>query len=85
MITVGPTQAELVWVASGYYFLELITGLSMSVIVGLLLVFRMPELVQCWRLHKRIRFYFMLTAVAVLASVGQGICGALFIISEYTM
>lgn len=78
-------QAELRWIVTGYYLLEFITGFVMSVIVGLLLAFRMPELVQCWRLHKRIRFYFVLTAVAIVVSIGQGICGALFIISRYTM
>ena len=70
---------------TGYYILEVITAVAMSVLVGLLLAFRMPELVQCWRLHKRIRYYFMLTVAAILAGIAQGICGTVFILSEYSM
>lgn len=63
--------------------MELATGFAMAVTVVLLLLFRMPELAQCWRLHRRVRFYFGLTIIAIVTSIAQGICGAIFILTDY--
>lgn len=67
----------------GFFYMEFATGITMMVAVALLLAFRMPELRQSWRLHRRVRFYFGLTIIAIVTSVAQGICGTIFIVTNY--
>lgn len=71
--------ARYTWILIGYFFLEFGTGILMAIVVGLLLLFRMEEVRQCLGLHRRIRFYFGLTAIAVIANISIGICGVIFI------
>lgn len=49
----------------------------MLIIVVMLLVFRLPELRECWKIHRRIRFYFGLTVIAITVNLAVGIGGLL--------
>lgn len=40
-----------------------------------LLLCRMEEIRECWKLHVRIRYYFGLTLVGTAVNLGLGICG----------
>ena len=47
----------------------------MFIIVTWLLLFRLTEIKECWKIHARIRFYFGLTLVGTAVNLGIGICG----------
>ena len=47
----------------------------MFFVVAWLLLFRLKELKECWKIHARIRFYFLLTVSGIGVNVGLGICG----------
>lgn len=51
----------------------------MFVIVTMLLVFRLPELRECWKIHRRIRFYFGLTVIAIAVNLAVGVGGLLYL------
>lgn len=61
------------------FFVEITMGIIMFVMVLLLLIFRMPELKQCWQVHLRIKFYFVLTIIAIVVNLAVGVGGLLFI------
>lgn len=54
----------------------------MFFIVAWLLLFRLKEVKECWKLHSRIRFYFVLTLVGTAANLGIGICGTVNTVSD---
>ena len=49
----------------------------MLCIVAWLLVFRMKEIRERWRLHRRIQYYFSLTIIGTAVNLALGICGIL--------
>ena len=49
----------------------------MFTIVAWLLLFRLPEIKECWGLHSRIRYYFGLTLVGTAVNLALGICGTI--------
>ncbi|CAN0564654.1 unnamed protein product [Ectocarpus sp. 12 AP-2014] len=57
-------------------------GIGMFVIVAWLLLFRMKEVKECWRIDARIRYYFCLTLLGTAVNIGIGICSTLFVIGD---
>ena len=47
----------------------------MLTVVAWLLLFRLREIKECWKIHARIRFYFMLTLVGIAVNLVLGING----------
>ncbi len=54
----------------------------MFAIVAWLLLFRMEEIKQCWKLHSRIRYYFGLTILGTVVNLGLGVCGTINLFLE---
>lgn len=54
----------------------------MLFVVAWLLLFRMEETKQCWKLHARIRYYFGLTILGTVVNLGLGVCGTINLILE---
>lgn len=59
--------------------MELLVGVCMLVVVSLLLVFRWQELKECWNIHRRIRFYFGLTVIAIVVDLALGVGGVIYV------
>lgn len=57
------------------FYVEFFVGVSMLCIATWLLLCRMKEIRECWKLHVRIRYYFGLTLVGTAVNLGLGICG----------
>lgn len=57
--------------------MELTTGVLMFLIMGAFLTFRLPALRDCWKIDRRIRFYFCLTVIAIVANLSVGVGGLL--------
>lgn len=51
----------------------------MFVIMAWLLLYRLPEVKECWRLHTRIRYYFGLTLVGTAVNLALGVCGLIHV------
>ena len=54
----------------------------MLLIVSTLLVFRLKEIKECWKIHGRIRFYFGLTLVGTAVNLALGICGTIYVLND---
>lgn len=54
----------------------------MLVVVSLLLVFRWRELKECWKIHRRIRFYFGLTVIAIVVDLALGVGGVVYVVND---
>lgn len=65
-----------------FFYVELFVGVFMSIIVAWLLLFRLREIKECWKIHARIRFYFLLTLVGIAVNVGLGICGMINVLID---
>ncbi|CAM9229216.1 unnamed protein product [Scytosiphon promiscuus] len=74
---------ELDWVVISTFFLELAVGAAMFLIVGWLLLFRLKEIKECWKLYTSIRFYFGLTLIGTAVNLALGICGTIYVIQDY--
>lgn len=61
------------------FVFELFVAIVMLFIVGVLVVFRLPELKQCWKVHRRVKFYFCLTVIAIVVDLCIAIGGILFL------
>lgn len=59
--------------------MELATGAIMAIIVGTLFVFRLPEVRECWNMHRRIRFYFSLSIIGIIVHMAVGVGGLLYV------
>lgn len=70
------------WVTICTFYIELFVGVSMLVIVAWLLLFRMKEVKECWKVHVRIRYYFGLTIIGTAVNLGLGIVGLAYIIRD---
>lgn len=68
------------WIAISIFYIELFVGVCMFVIVAWLLLFRLKEIKECWKIHIRIRYYFGLTVIGTAVNLGLGICGTIFTI-----
>ena len=64
------------------FYVEFAVGVSMFVIVAWLLRFRMEEVKECWKIHRRIRYYFGLTVLGTAVNLGLGICGTISALHE---
>eukprot|EP00752_Nemacystus_decipiens_P002690 g2512.t1 len=65
-----------------FFYVEFFVGICMLIIVAWLLLFRMEEIKECWRIHARIRFYFGLTLVGIAVNLCIGICGLVNTLSD---
>eukprot|EP00752_Nemacystus_decipiens_P008538 g7625.t1 len=65
-----------------FFYVEFFVGACMFVVVAWLLLFRLKEIKECWRLHARIRFYFGLTVVGIAVNLGLGISGAVNVLAD---
>ncbi|CAM9206947.1 unnamed protein product [Ectocarpus sp. 4 AP-2014] len=68
------------WLAVSRFFLEFIVGICMFVIVAWLLLFRMNEVKECWKVHARIRYYFGLTLIGTTVNLALGVCGTIYVV-----
>eukprot|EP00903_Cladosiphon_okamuranus_P012698 g11873.t1 len=59
------------------YIVELFVGACMLLIVILLALFWVRETKKCWMLHRRSRYYFILTISGTAVNLGLGICGSI--------
>ncbi|CAN0058933.1 unnamed protein product [Ectocarpus sp. 6 AP-2014] len=77
---VNSDQGKYDVVVVSIFFLEFIVGLCMFVIVAWLLLFRLKEVKECWRIHTRIRYYLCLTVLGTGISLSIGICSTVFVL-----
>ncbi|CAN0303805.1 unnamed protein product [Ectocarpus sp. 12 AP-2014] len=75
-------KRDLVWSVISRFLFEFIVGICMIVIVAWLLLFRMKEIKECWKVHTRIRYYFGLTLIATAVNLVLGIFGTVYIVGE---
>ncbi|CAN0194386.1 unnamed protein product [Ectocarpus sp. 12 AP-2014] len=68
------------WLAVSRFFLEFLVGICMFVIVAWLLLFRMNEVKECWKVHSRIRYYFGLTLIGTIVNLALGVCGTIYVV-----
>lgn len=54
----------------------------MFFIVAWLLLFWLKEVKECFQIHTRIRFYFLLTLSGIAVNLGIGICGLINTLSD---
>ncbi|CAM9834239.1 unnamed protein product [Ectocarpus fasciculatus] len=73
-------ERDLVWITISRFFFEFIVGICMIGIVAWLLLFRMKEIKECWKVHARIRYYFGLTLIATGVNLVLGIFGTVYIV-----
>ncbi|CAM9240864.1 unnamed protein product [Ectocarpus sp. 4 AP-2014] len=79
---VNSDQGSYDAVVVSIFFLEFMVGICMIVIVAWLLLFRMKEVKECWRIDERIRYYFCLTLLGTAVNIAIGICSTLFVIGD---
>eukprot|EP00752_Nemacystus_decipiens_P018236 g16364.t1 len=58
-----------------FFYVEFFVGICMFFMVAWLLLFRPEEVKECWKIHARVRYYFMLTLSGVAVNLGVGVCG----------
>ena len=75
-------QKEFAIILAGHFYVEFFVGVCMFLIVAWLLIFRMTEVRECWKIHARIRFYFGLTLVGIAVNLGIGISGTINVVSD---
>ncbi|CAN0278088.1 unnamed protein product [Ectocarpus sp. 6 AP-2014] len=68
------------WLAVSRFFLEFLVGICMFVIVAWLLLFRINEVKECWKVHARIRYYFGLTLIGTTVNLALGVCGTIYVV-----
>ncbi|CAB1101839.1 unnamed protein product [Ectocarpus sp. CCAP 1310/34] len=68
------------WLTVSRFFLEFLVGICMFVIVAWLLLFRMNEVKECWKVHARIRYYFGLTLIGTTVNLALGVCGTIYVV-----
>ncbi|CAM9149866.1 unnamed protein product [Ectocarpus sp. 12 AP-2014] len=78
----NPDPVKYDFVIMSIYIIEFIVGICMLVIVSWLLLFRMKEIKECWKIHSRIRYYFCLTLLGTAVNLGLGICGTAFVYGD---
>lgn len=69
-------------VTFSFFMLDLVAGVVMTIIAGIIVLFRRPELYQAWHLHGRIRCYFGLTVIAIAVDLGISVGGILFLFDK---
>lgn len=74
-------QADYDFIQVSYFSVELVVGICMFAIVAWLLLFRLNEITECWKLHRRIRYYFGLTLVGTAVNLSVGIIGLVNVLS----
>ncbi|CAM9759379.1 unnamed protein product [Ectocarpus fasciculatus] len=77
---INKSEGAAVWMTISGFFLEFIVGTCMFAIVAWLLLFRTKEVMECWRLHARIRYYFCLTAIGIAVNLALGISGTIYVV-----
>eukprot|EP00903_Cladosiphon_okamuranus_P017796 g16379.t1 len=60
-----------------FFYVEFLVGICMFFIVTWLLLFWRKEAKECWKIHARVRFYFLQTLSGVAVNLGVGICGTI--------
>lgn len=75
-------QGENNFLTISLFLVEFIVGICMFFVVAWLLLFRMTETKECWKLHRRIRYYFCLTALGTAVNLTLGICGTAFVAND---
>ena len=75
-------QKENDCITVAFFIVEFVVGFCMLAVVGWLLLFRLKEVKECWKIHARIRFYFVLTLVGIAVNLGIGICGTVNLAAE---
>ncbi|CAB1115368.1 unnamed protein product [Ectocarpus sp. CCAP 1310/34] len=75
-------KQDLDWSVVSRFLFEFIVGICMIAIVAWLLLFRMKEIKECWKVHTRIRYYFGLTLIATGVNLVLGIFGTVYIVGE---
>ncbi|CBN78238.1 expressed unknown protein [Ectocarpus siliculosus] len=73
-------ERDLIWSVTSRFLFEFIVGICMIAIVTWLLLFRMKEIKECWKVHTRIRYYFGLTLIATAVNLVLGIFGTVYIV-----
>ncbi|CAM9814346.1 unnamed protein product [Ectocarpus fasciculatus] len=80
---VNSDQGSYDAVVVSIFLLEFLVGICMFAIVVWLLLFRMKEVKECWKIDTRIRYYICLTLSGTAVNVGVGICSTFFVIGDY--
>lgn len=68
------------WIMISLFLVEFVVGVLMLLVVGMLLLFRLPEVRECWKLHRRIRYYFGLTGIAIVVNLAVGFGGMVVVL-----
>lgn len=55
----------------------------MFLIISWLVAHRMKEMKECWKIHARIRYYFVLTLIGTAVNLAIGFCGTINVASNH--
>eukprot|EP00752_Nemacystus_decipiens_P002662 g2490.t1 len=76
------TKRDNDFIQISFFYVEFFVGVCMLIIVAWLLLFRLKEVKECWKIHARIRFYFLLTLSGIFVNLGLGICGMINVLRD---
>lgn len=68
-------QEERAWIEISFFLMEFGVGVCMLAILAWLVLFRVNELKECWRVNGRTRYYLGLTVLATANNLALGTCG----------
>lgn len=80
--TIEPTQTKADWIDVSFFFVGFVAGVFMLAISAWLVLFCMKELRDCWKVHSRIRYYFILTLIGAVVNLAVGISGMVYVKHE---
>eukprot|EP00752_Nemacystus_decipiens_P002666 g2494.t1 len=70
------------YVKVSFFYVEMFVGICMFVVGGWLLLFRLNEAKETWKIHVRIRFYFVLTLIGIAVNITVGVCGVINFLAD---
>eukprot|EP00903_Cladosiphon_okamuranus_P006468 g6328.t1 len=78
----NPDERDREVLLISFFYVKFVVGVCMLLIVAWLLMFRLKEVMECWQIHARIRFYFVLTLIGMAVNLTIGICGTINVLSD---
>ncbi|CAM9316648.1 unnamed protein product, partial [Ectocarpus fasciculatus] len=80
----GKDERDHQLVVISTFMVEFLVGICMLAIVSWLLLFRMTEIKECWKMHACLRYYFGLTLLGTVGNLALGVCGTIYVVGDMT-
>eukprot|EP00752_Nemacystus_decipiens_P002665 g2493.t1 len=79
------TKRDDDFIQVSFFYVEFFVGICMFFIVAWLMLFWLEEVKECWKIHPRVRFYFLLTLSGIFINLGVGVCGMINVLVDEFM